>query len=613
MAGNRLFRLKYRLTFNFLLMLIPVLILGYITQMITNLAFEEQAITSTSNTMEQTAKNVEGAVQSVYELYKQVITDEEISAYLQEPYKSLNDYERYSKDKKIQEIIIGYTHSAINVSGIAFITSDGRFISNMSDITNIKGRETSMIMGSHWSKVAKDSRGKFVLLGKHEELDDIRFIYKQDSKFDNYAMATVGYINNFYTGVEGLIVFDISRDAVRGILKGLDLGEGSQVHLVSRDGRDIALNRDSNYVNAALENKFEDTQLLEDIFSSDTDQASNYITYEGQEYLMVSHKVYKESYVLIGLIPKNQLLQTSRTIEIITMLLLIASGIVIIILGAFVFPNNIYRRVNSILRKMQKVKNGNMDIEEQLDGNDEFAIIDTYFNSMVTQLKDTIQDNYVKQLEKQEAELNALQFQINPHFLYNTLASINSMATVNGNDDIAEMTEKLGDMFRYSINSSSSEYVSLGAELEHIQNYINIENVRFSHKIHMFIDSEPIYYQARVLKFILQPVVENAVKHGFKRQSMDGFIDIHVDVEDQELVITISDDGKGMSQEVVKNYNDYFRRQLDQKMNYRSHIGLKNVNARLQLAFGNQYGLTIHSQRGTEVTIRLPFMNEQVD
>lgn len=605
MRHNISFGLKYRLTVNFLLMLIPVIILGFITQNITSTSFEKQAIASTTNTMGQTAKTIEHTVQSVYELYKQVVTDEQIRSYLKGSRDELSEYQQYALDKRIQNKLIGYTSSSLNISGITLITSNGVYISSMSDITRL--RDTQMLMDSGWAIDAKESNGKFTLIGNHKELDDVRTTYRQEMAFSNYAMSSIGYSK---VGGDVYFVFDYGRDVVRDILRGLDLGDNSEMHLISKDGRDIKSTSDSNYISANLDVKFQDEALLQDIFASSKDQDAYYIQYNGKKYLMIYHKVYNSSYVLMGLMPQEELMKPSRIIFLVTMLLLIFSGFVIIILGVVIFPKNIYSRVDHILVKMGGVKDGNLEIKECLQGDDEFAVIDRYFNAMVQQLNETIQDNYIKVLEKREAELNALQFQINPHFLYNTLGSINAMASVRGYDEIADMTEKLGDMFRYSINSSSSEFVSLREELEHIQNYIAIENVRFSHHIHMFIECPEQFLNSSVLKFILQPLVENAIKHGFT-SGEDGFIDITVEKEsDNELgdslILRVTDDGKGMDQRTLENYNAYFK--SEQQGLAHAHIGLKNVNARLKLAFGNRYGIELSSEHGTEVIIRLPYI-----
>lgn len=612
MRQEKGFTLRYRLTINFILMLIPVLILGYVSQSITNDAFKDQAVNSTTNTINQTAKNVEAAFQSVYELYKQVVTDDEFRSYLALDYTGLNDYERHAADKKMQENVIGYTAATLNISGMAIIMSDGRFIANLSDVTYI--REAEEIYNSDWCQEAIRRNGQFVIVGNHQELDMIRYKYKPETIYDNYAMSAIAYVNDFYSGKECILVFDISKDSIRSILKDIDLGENSQVHLVSNDGRDIMLDSNQNYVHTALERSFDDKNLLESIMKKPEKSGHSFTQYRNDEYLLLYDKIYKESYVIIGLIPKEQLLATSNKIQMITMVLLIVSSIVIILLGVFIFPKRIYSRINKLLNKMRRVEKGDMNISNvSVEGSDEFAIIDHYFNNMVYKLNDLIQDNYVKQIEKREAELDALQFQINPHFLYNTLASINSMASVRGYNEISEMTEKLGDMFRYSINSSSSEFVTLQEEIKHIQNYIDIENIRFGNKIQLFIDIKEPYLKVQVIKFILQPIVENCIKHGFSNPRTEGFIEISVNHKEDQLYIVVADDGKGMDSQVVDVYNTYFQNAMNSKKDYKTSIGLKNVNMRIKLAFGNEYGLKISSECGTEVTFCLPYKGAVVE
>ncbi|WP_105619945.1 cache domain-containing sensor histidine kinase [Vallitalea okinawensis] len=597
--------LKYRLTINFLLMLIPVLILGFVSQMITNEAFEDQAINSTSNTINQTAKNIESVIHSVYELYKQVITDEMFRSYLTLDYSQLNDYEKYKLDNEMKDNAISYTAALIDVSSITFITPDGRFIAPASDITNLS--EVDKIYETEWCQKAIENKGQFILLGTHQGLDELRIRYKV-GRYENYALSLVAYVEDFYTKKGCLIIFDISKDTIRNILKDINLGVNSEIHLISVDGRDIMLDADENIVYTDLDRQFEDQDLINEVYSSEDIAGYTVTQYLEDKYLMVYKKFYNEELILLGLIPEKKLLETSKSIQMTTTILLVVSGIVIILLGVFVFPKKIYNRINKLLIKMRRVEKGDMNIDQDpVEGSDEFAIIDHYFNNMVLKLNNLIQDNYVKQIEKREAELDALQFQINPHFLYNTLASINSMASVRGYHEISEMTEKLGDMFRYSINSSSSEFVGLHEEIKHIQNYIDIENIRFGNKIQLYIDIEDSFLEARVLKFILQPIVENCIKHGFSNPKTEGFIEISVNQEGERLYIIVADDGKGMNSQLVHVYNAYFQGAMKSKKDYKSSIGLKNVNMRIKLAFGDEYGLKISSECGTEVTFCLPY------
>lgn len=281
----------------------------------------------------------------------------------------------------------------------------------------------------------------------------------------------------------------------------------------------------------------------------------------------------------------------------------------LVICFTMVFSRKFSRRVKRLILKMEKVENGNLDITESDNFKDEFGIVDDHFNNMVEKIQNLINMNYIQQLENKEAELKALQLQINPHFLYNTLESINAMAAIEHCYEIGEVSQKLGEIFRYSINTSRSEYVALEQELSHIENYIYIQKVRFKDRFEVFYNVEEAMKSYQVMRFILQPIVENAILHGFGEGDHQGTIEIAACQKEQQLVLKIMDDGRGMTMQQVEDLNTFINRKSENMLDgYERSIGIKNVNMRIKLAYGEPYGVFIESKlhSGTQVTIKLP-------
>lgn len=266
------------------------------------------------------------------------------------------------------------------------------------------------------------------------------------------------------------------------------------------------------------------------------------------------------------------------------------------------------QRLRLLIKKIKKVEMGNFEISEVIGGKDEIGIIDKNFNRMTDEVKRLISENYIQKLEKREAELNALQVQINPHFLYNTLESINSIASVYQCQEICKISQKLGDMFRYSINIGRSEFTTLEKEIEHIQNYIYIQKVRFGERFDVYYDVPNELLQATTLKFILQPIVENSLYHGFVVLKEKGVMEVSARLEEDRLILEVRDNGSGMTAEQVENLNKSIHSNAQMTGNSKRSIGMRNVNARIKLAFGEEYGLVIQSKpnAGTKVTILLP-------
>nr|WP_320129259.1 sensor histidine kinase [uncultured Sphaerochaeta sp.] len=215
---------------------------------------------------------------------------------------------------------------------------------------------------------------------------------------------------------------------------------------------------------------------------------------------------------------------------------------------------------------------------------------------------------------KRQAQFLALQNQINPHFLYNTLEGIRSEALIAGLTSVASMTEALSTFFRYTI-SNVENLVTLEQELENTRNYFFIQQFRFGTRLKLIVTldeedrNETMHY--RIPKLTLQPIVENCIIHGLECKVGEGILRIHIETTQSRLLVTISDDGVGMEPSVLSNMNRSLSiRSLDYVRHDEVHVGiaLVNVNNRIKLLFGEQYGLTVTSQAGvgTDVLIVLP-------
>nr|WP_314460300.1 histidine kinase [uncultured Clostridium sp.] len=281
----------------------------------------------------------------------------------------------------------------------------------------------------------------------------------------------------------------------------------------------------------------------------------------------------------------------------------------VIALTAFIFTRSFAKRVSRLIEKIKIAETGDLTINEEIKGSDEIAVLDKQFNQMLLKLDRLIKKNYVQQLENKESQVRNLQLQINPHFLYNTLETISSIAAVNGVFLICDLCEKLGENFRYSLGRNYGEFVTVEQELSHTKNYIYIQKTRFGNKFEAYYNVEPGLEKNLVLRFILQPIVENAIVHGLSVMTQAGTLEISIYQEGDFLMIKIADDGIGMSQEMVEEIRDHIETRGDEERKKQS-IGIQNVNQRIKLTYGEEYGITIESgeNKGSCFTICLPIM-----
>ncbi len=225
---------------------------------------------------------------------------------------------------------------------------------------------------------------------------------------------------------------------------------------------------------------------------------------------------------------------------------------------------------------------------------------------MLDNIKKLIDQVYQAQSQKRNAELRVLQSQINPHFLYNTLDTIQWKALEHNAYDVADMINSLSVFFRLSL-SGGKEFITVADEIEHVKNYLCIQKIRYMDKVNYEINVEQAVSRYLVPKMIIQPLVENSIYHGLKQKKNSGIITIKIFSEDDFIIIEVTDDGLGMSDEKLKELMKNLSQSIETE-----HYGLYNINERLRLTFKDKYCIEITSifNEGTTVSLKLPKITE---
>ncbi|MDD3840977.1 MAG: sensor histidine kinase, partial [Clostridia bacterium] len=278
-------------------------------------------------------------------------------------------------------------------------------------------------------------------------------------------------------------------------------------------------------------------------------------------------------------------------------------SLVIAIFLSILITRQILYPVNELTDAMNRFEDGEMDVSIDIKKNNEIGDLGKTFNHMVRVINNLIKQNQKEQEQIRKSELKALQAQINPHFLYNTLDSIVWMAEAKDYEKVTTMTSSLAKLFRISI-SKGRQFVPIYKEIEHVINYLKIQKIRYSNKLDYEINVEPEVMKYETIKLILQPIVENAIYHGIKNMTEPGKIVITGSKKGDRILFEVKDNGVGMSQETIKKLFDPDLK----KTSKLSGVGIKNVDERIKLYFGEQYGLEIQSEiyEGTSVRIWLP-------
>lgn len=299
-----------------------------------------------------------------------------------------------------------------------------------------------------------------------------------------------------------------------------------------------------------------------------------------------------------------ELTRDSRQLGSILLLLILGTTVLSVVTASLV-SSGIAKPVQSMRNLMFEVQKGNLDVRMEIVRGDELGDLGRSFNQMVQQIR-TLMDNVKEdQVQLRKAELRTLQAQINPHFLYNTLDSINWLSREGRNEDIITLVDSLTTLFRTGI-SRGQDIIPLSEEISHIRSYLTIQKIRYEDQFEYELDIDDSALSCLTLKLILQPVVENALYHGIKMKKGKGLIAIRVRHVRSLIVLEVSDNGAGIRPERLKEV----RRALEspEKEAEPTVYGLKNVHDRLKIYYGEPFGLKLHSVEGegTTVSLKLP-------
>jgi len=285
----------------------------------------------------------------------------------------------------------------------------------------------------------------------------------------------------------------------------------------------------------------------------------------------------------------------------------------IFIVTAFILSKYLTKPITGLSTIMSTQKmNQPVSVSKYLNRTDEIGILYNEYNNMLDQLNEHIKSHYQNKLITLDSQMKSLEAQINSHFLYNTLESINSIAELEEIESISTMALALGNMFRYSIKTKS-ELVTIREELSHVNDYTVIQRIRFDDRFHLDINISPHMYDLKVLKLIIQPIVENALYHGLGYCKNGDRIVINGSVSNQLIVLEIIDNGKGMETKEV----NLLQMNLSKEAHFtelgqrnKESIGLKNIHTRIALYYGQGYGLSISSKKdeGTRIQIKIPLI-----
>lgn len=389
----------------------------------------------------------------------------------------------------------------------------------------------------------------------------------------------------------GICSISVSAKYFQDIMKNANITSEGLVYLMSENGRMITSS------NSSILQKMQKKGILLNYGAELFMEKRK----EGQkEYYITRQNVDGASWQMILIIPENEYEDQYRFLWL-SAALMLGSMIAVIVLMSYLLSGYYVGRLKKLNVEMTGLESGNLPITTE---EDEIEEIYHNFNGMVQEVQRLMQEHYQLGKEVKMAEVRALQAQINPHFLYNTLDLINWISMDYGAEEIGTLTWNLARFYRLSLNHGKS-LISIGEEVEHVEVYVNIENYHFDNAISLEVDVPEELKSYACLNIILQPFVENAIVHGIAEKPDIESCEIRICArrEEQDIVFSVQDDGPGVD---VKE----MQKETQQDIRTAQHgYGVRNINFRLKLCFGEKYGVTyLESEKGTHVEIKIPVM-----
>ncbi|WP_341480014.1 sensor histidine kinase [Paenibacillus dendrobii] len=567
------------------LILCTTVILSFSSYRLSSTAVTNSSIQKTSQLVQQVKVNIQTYIGNMESIASLVISSRDLMRFV-----DATQAERES-DESLKRGASQYLRSVVqsrkDIASILYVNKEGDFVSDQSHAVM---KSKSEWMQQDWYKLALTSSGEVVSPSHVQHIfeDQYRWVVSISRKLPVSSRSQ-----------EGILLVDLNYNVINDLCRQIELGERGYVFIVSPSG-DLVYHPQQQLIHSELKN--EKMQTVLDM------QSGSIKLGKAEESKIYTVATTSFGWKIVAVTYPDELIENKRQMQNSAALwgvlcLIFALTISIFLSYALTKP------LKNLEMHMKKAERGNFDIRVDIEGTHEIGKLARTFNLMISRIKELMNQIVQEQEMKRRSELKALQSQIQPHFLYNTLDSIIWMAESGKVDDVVEMTTALSRLLRSSI-SKGEELVPVSVELDHIRSYLTIQSRRYRKKFTYDIDVDDHILGSPILKLVLQPIVENAIYHGIKPKPDTGHIRISGWKENDAIVITITDDGEGMDPEQLRTIL------MDKPGTAGSSngVGVANVNHRIQLYFGHDYGLHYESEReeGTVVTLRIPYLNMEV-
>ena len=487
------------------------------------------------------------------------------------------------------EITLLYDNNKDNIENIALLSKNGQMLES---VPAARLKSNVDVIDENWFKNALLKTENL-----HFSTPHVQPIFDGSESQYRWVISmsrAVEITNGPYTD-QGVLLIDIRYNSLERLFDGVNLGNGGYAYLISSDG-EIIYHPKAQLIDSGIvkENNQESAGLKDGNYEE---------VFDGEKRIVSVKTVGYTGWKIVGVTPLDGMSLNNIKTKLLMVFIIAFVLFILSIINSYI-STRITDPIKELEKAVNEIEQGNLEVEVRSAGSYEIQHLGTSIQSMARRIRKLMNDIVAEHESKRRSEFDTLQSQINPHFLYNTLDIIVWMIENEKQSEAVKVVTALARFFRISLSKGKS-IIPVKDELEHVRNYLMIQHMRYKNKFTYDIEADEDVLELASLKLMLQPLVENAIYHGMEFMDGDGEILVRAWRREDDLYMSVSDNGLGMTQEQVEHL---FQAADHTSSGRGSGIGVKNVNERIKLYFGTGYGLDIQSEpdEGTTVTAHLP-------
>lgn len=567
-----------------LLILAAIVLTSLVSYQVSVDAVERNSKGYIEEVIKQVNMNIQSYVDNMENISLLALTNKDVKYYISDN-SFISTENRRTYEKRISDLFQAILYTRNDIASIMVFGYNGRFVSDRR-ITSLN--PNAKLEEQAWYKTAKSASGKSVISAPHVQ-NIIENEYRWVVSLSRELKSTDGI------KAEGVFLVDLNLSIINDICSNINLGKKGYLFIVDNNGN-IVYHPQQQLIDSKLR-----TERIPDVIQASS--GTSFVAKDGDGKRIYSVQDTNFGWKIAGVAYTDDLIASKDELRN-SILLYSLFGLTISLLISVWLSHRLTKPIKDLQSDMKQVEKGNFDIQTEIGQMNEIGQLGRSFNLMVSRTKFLMEETIHNQENKRKSELLLLQSQINPHFLYNTLDSIVWMAEQKQHEEVVLMTSALAKLFRASI-TKDQELVPIRVEVEHITNYLLIQKMRYTDELDYVLDIDEAILGYKTVKILLQPFVENAIYHGIRNMYgiEDGRITIRGREANDQIVFEVEDNGLGMTPEQLDKI-----RINGEEDSRNQGIGIRNVNERIKLYFGHEYGIHIRSEIevGTCVTITIP-------